>query len=126
MNYLKSMDRRERMLAIAILNGVFIITMFFEWGGGGLRAWDSDASWLVGVVALIAGLMALADAFDYEVPRMPGTGVMAYLTSITLWYVVFSLMDIHDQSWGIIVSLIVAALSTIVATMSWYADRSGS
>jgi hypothetical protein len=77
-------------------------------------------------VALIAGLMALADAFDYEVPRMPGTGVMAYLTSITLWYVVFSLMDIHDQSWGIIVSLIVAALSTIVATMTWYADRSGS
>lgn len=123
MNYLKSMDRRERMLGIAILNGAFIISMFFQWGDGGVRAWDADASWLVFVVALAAGLMALADAFDYEVPRMPGTSVIAYLTSITLWYVIFSLMDIHDQAWGIIVSLIIAILATVVATMAWAADR---
>jgi hypothetical protein len=122
-NYLKSMDRRERMLGIAILNGAFIISMFFQWGDGGVRAWDADASWLVFVVALAAGLMALADAFDYEVPRMPGTSVIAYLTSITLWYVIFSLMDIHDQAWGIIVSLIIAILATVVATMAWAADR---
>lgn len=123
MNYLKSMDRRERMLGIAILNGAFIISMFFQWGDGGVRAWDADASWLVFVVALAAGLMALADAFEYEVPRMPGTSVIAYLTSITLWYVIFSLMDIHDQAWGIIVSLIIAILATVVATMAWAADR---
>jgi hypothetical protein len=122
-NYLKSMNRRERMLGIAILNGAFIISMFFQWGDGGVRAWDADASWLVFVVALAAGLMALADAFDYEVPRMPGTSVIAYLTSITLWYVIFSLMDIHDQAWGIIVSLIIAILATVVATMAWAADR---
>lgn len=124
MNYLKSMSRRERMLGIAILNGAFIISMFFQWGDGGVRAWDADASWLVFVVALIAGLMALADAFDYEVPRLPGTGVIAYLTSIPLWYVIFSLMDIHDQAWGIIVSLIIAILATVVAAMAWVADRS--
>ena len=124
MNYLKSMNRRERMLGIAILNGAFIISMFFQWGDGGVRAWDADASWLVFVVALAAGLMALADAFDYEVPRLPGTSVIAYLTSITLWYVIFSLMDIHDQAWGIIVSLIIAILATVVATMAWAADRS--
>jgi len=123
-NYLKSMNRRERMLGIAILNGAFIISMFFQWGDGGVRAWDADASWLVFVVALAAGLMALADAFDYEVPRLPGTSVIAYLTSITLWYVIFSLMDIHDQAWGIIVSLIIAILATVVATMAWAADRS--
>ncbi len=123
MNYLKSMNRRERMLGIAILNGAFIISMFFQWGDGGVRAWDADASWLVFVVALAAGLMALADAFEYEVPRMPGTSVIAYLTSITLWYVIFSLMDIHDQAWGIIVSLIIAILATVVATMAWAADR---
>lgn len=123
MNYLKSMDRRERMLAIAILNGAFIISMFFQWGDGGVRAWDADASWLVFVVALAAGLMALADAFEYEVPRMPGISVIAYLTSIPLWYVIFSLMDIHDQAWGIIVSLIIAILATVVATMAWAADR---
>ena len=52
---------------------------------------------------------ALADAFDYELPRLPGSGVIAYLTSISLWYVIFSLMDIHDQAWGIIVSLIINA-----------------
>lgn len=123
MNYLKSMNRRERMLGIAILNGAFIISMFFQWGDGGVRAWDADASWLVFVVALAAGLMALADAFDYEVPRLPGISVIAYLTSITLWYVIFSLMDIHDQAWGIIVSLIIAILATVVATMAWAADR---
>ena len=123
MNYLKSMNRRERMLAIAILNGAFIISMFFQWGDGGVRAWDADASWLVFVVALAAGLMALADAFEYEVPRMPGISVIAYLTSIPLWYVIFSLMDIHDQAWGIIVSLIIAILATVVATMAWAADR---
>jgi len=122
-NYLKSMNRRERMLGIAILNGAFIISMFFQWGDGGVRAWDADASWLVFVVALAAGLMALADAFDYEVPRLPGVSVIAYLTSITLWYVIFSLMDIHDQAWGIIVSLIIAILATVVATMAWAADR---
>jgi len=122
-NYLKSMNRRERMLGIAILNGAFIISMFFQWGDGGVRAWDADASWLVFVVALAAGLMALADAFDYEVPRLPGISVIAYLTSITLWYVIFSLMDIHDQAWGIIVSLIIAILATVVATMAWAADR---
>ena len=57
-------------------------------------------------------------------PRLPGTGVIAYLTSISLWYVIFSLMDIHDQAWGIIVSLIIAILATVVATMAWSADRS--
>jgi len=122
-NYLKAMNRRERMLGIAILNGAFIISMFFQWGDGGVRAWDADASWLVFVVALAAGLMALADAFDYEVPRLPGISVITYLTSITLWYVIFSLMDIHDQAWGIIVSLIIAILATVVATMAWAADR---
>ncbi len=124
MNYLKSMDRRERMLAVAILNGVFIISLFFQWGDGGVRAWDADATWAVFVVVLIAGLLALADAFDYELPRLPGAGVIAYLTSISLWYVIFSLMDIHDQAWGIIVSLIVAILATVVAAMAWAADRS--
>ncbi|MGB0614000.1 MAG: hypothetical protein ACPGN4_07615, partial [Miltoncostaeaceae bacterium] len=69
------------------------------------------------------GLISLADAFDYEVPRLPGTGVAAYLTSITLVYTVVALMDIRDQSWGIIVSLIVAIISTFIAFGTWRADR---
>ena len=123
MNYLKSLDRRERLLAVAILNGVFIISLFFEWGDGGARAWDADSVWLAFLAALFAGLISLADAFDYEVPRLPGTGVSAYLTSITLVYTVVALMDIRDQSWGIIVSLIVAIISTFIAFGTWRADR---
>jgi hypothetical protein len=122
-NYLKSLDRRERLLAVAILNGVFIISLFFEWGAGGARAWDADSVWLAFLAALFAGLISLADAFDYEVPRLPGTGVSAYLTSITLVYTVVALMDIRDQSWGIIVSLIVAIISTFIAFGTWRADR---
>ncbi len=123
MNYLKSLDRRERLLAVAILNGVFIISLFFEWGAGGARAWDADSVWLAFLAALFAGLISLADAFDYEVPRLPGAGVSAYLTSITLVYTVVALMDIRDQSWGIIVSLIVAIISTFIAFGTWRADR---
>ena len=123
MNYLKSLERRERLLAVAILNGVFIISLFFEWGAGGARAWDADSVWLPFLAALIAGLIALADAFDYEVPRLPGAGVAAYLTSITLIYTVVALMDIRDQSWGIIVSLIVSIVSTFIAWGTWRADR---
>ncbi len=123
MNYLKSLERRERLLAVAILNGVFIISLFFEWGAGGARAWDADSVWLAFVVALIAGLLSLADAFDYEVPRLPGTGVSAYLTSITLVYTIIALMDIRDQSWGIIVSLIVSIIATSIAFGTWRADR---
>jgi len=122
-NYLKSLDRRERLLAVAILNGVFIISLFFEWGAGGARAWDADSVWLAFLAALFAGLISLADAFDYEVPRLPGTGVAAYLTSITLVYTVVALMDSRDQSWGIIVSLIVAIISTFIAFGTWRADR---
>jgi hypothetical protein len=122
-NYLKSLDRRERLLAVAILNGVFIISLFFEWGAGGARAWDADSVWLAFLAALFAGLISLADAFDYEVPRLPGAGVSAYLTSITLVYTVVALMDIRDQSWGIIVSLIVAIISTFIAFGTWRADR---
>ncbi len=123
MNYLKSLDRRERLLAVAILNGVFIISLFFEWGAGGVRAWDADSVWLAFLAALFAGLISLADAFDYEVPRLPGTGVAAYLTSVTLLYTVIALMDIRDQSWGIIVSLIVSIVSTFIAWGTWRADR---
>ena len=123
MNYLKSLERRERLLAVAILNGVFIISLFFEWGAGGARAWDADSVWLAFVAALIAGLLSLADAFDYEVPRLPGTGVSAYLTSITLVYTIIALMDIRDQSWGIIVSLIVSIIATFIAFGTWRADR---
>lgn len=123
MNYLKSLERRERLLAVAILNGVFIISLFFEWGAGGARAWDADSVWLAFVAALIAGLLSLADAFDYEVPRLPGTGVSAYLTSITLVYTIIALMDIRDQSWGIIVSLIVSIIATSIAFGTWRADR---
>jgi hypothetical protein len=122
-NYLKSLERRERLLAVAILNGVFIISLFFEWGAGGARAWDADSVWLAFVAALIAGLLSLADAFDYEVPRLPGTGVSAYLTSITLVYTIIALMDIRDQSWGIIVSLIVSIIATFIAFGTWRADR---
>ncbi len=123
MNYLKSLERRERLLAVAILNGVFIISLFFEWGAGGARAWDADSVWLPFLAALIGGLIALADAFDYEVPRLPGTGVSAYLTSITLIYTIVALMDIRDQSWGIIVSLIVSIVATFIAFGTWRADR---
>jgi hypothetical protein len=122
-NYLKSLDRRERLIAVAILNGVFIISLFFEWGAGGARAWDADSVWLAFLAALFAGLISLADAFDYEVPRLPGAGVSAYLTSITLVYTVVALMDIRDQSWGIIVSLIVSIVSTFIAWGTWRADR---
>ena len=108
---------------MAILNGVFIISLFFEWGAGGARAWDADSVWLAFLAALFAGLISLADAFDYEVPRLPGTGVSAYLTSITLVYTVIALMDIRDQSWGIIVSLIVSIVSTFIAFGTWRADR---
>ncbi|MFM8829061.1 MAG: hypothetical protein ACKORG_02440 [Actinomycetota bacterium] len=123
MNYLKSLDRRERLIAVAILNGVFIISLFFEWGAGGARAWDADSVWLAFLAALFAGLISLADAFDYEVPRLPGAGVSAYLTSITLVYTIIALMDIRDQSWGIIVSLIVSIVSTFIAWGTWRADR---
>lgn len=123
MNYLKSLERRERLLAVAILNGVFIISLFFEWGAGGARAWDADSVWLPFLAALIGGLIALADAFDYEVPRLPGTGLSAYLTSITLIYTIVALMDIRDQSWGIIVSLIVSIVATFIAFGTWRADR---
>ncbi len=123
MNYLKSLDRRERLIAVAILNGVFIISLFFEWGAGGARAWDADSVWLAFLAALFAVLISLADAFDYEVPRLPGAGVAAYLTSITLIYTVVALMDIRDQSWGIIVSLIVSIASTSIAWGTWRADR---
>lgn len=123
MSYLKSLERRERLLAVAILNGVFIISLFFEWGAGGARAWDADSVWLAFVAALLAGLLALADAFDYEVPRLPGSGVSAYLTSITLVYTVIAVMDIRDQSWGIIVSLIVSIVATVIAFGTWRSDR---
>lgn len=123
MNYLKSLDRRERLIGVAILNGVFIISLFFEWGAGGARAWDADSVWLAFVCALIAGLICLADAFEYEMPRLPGTGVAAYLTSVTLVYTIIALMDIRDQSWGLIVSLIVAILATFIAFGTWRADR---
>jgi hypothetical protein len=122
-NYLKSLNRRERLIAVAILNGVFIISLFFEWGAGGARAWDADSVWLAFLAALFAGLISLADAFDYEVPRLPGAGVSAYLTSITLVYTIIALMDIRDQSWGIIVSLIVSIVSTFIAWGTWRADR---
>jgi len=122
-NYLKSLDRRERLIAVAILNGVFIVSLFFEWGAGGARAWDADSVWLAFLAALFAGLISLADAFDYEVPRLPGAGVSAYLTSITLVYTIIALMDIRDQSWGIIVSLIVSIVSTFIAWGTWRADR---
>lgn len=123
MNYLKSLERRERLLAVAILNGVFIMSLFFEWGAGGARAWDADSVWLPFLAALLGGLIALADAFDYEVPRLPGSGVSAYLTSITLVYTIVALMDIRDQSWGIIVSLIVSIVATFIAFGTWRADR---
>ncbi len=123
MNYFSSLERRERLIAVAILNGVFIISLFFEWGAGGARAWDADSVWLAFLAALIAGLVSLADAFDYEVPRLPGTGVAAYLTSVTLIYTLIALMDIHDQSWGIIVSLIVSIAATFIAWGTRRADR---
>lgn len=123
MNYLKSLERRERLLAVAILNGVFIISLFFEWGAGGARAWDADSVWLAFLAALFAALISLADAFDYEVPRLPGAGVAAYLTSVTLIYTLIALMDIRDQSWGIIVSLIVSIIATFIAWGTWSADR---
>ncbi len=123
MNYLKSLDRRERLIAVAILNGVFIISLFFEWGAGGARAWDADSVWLPFLAALFAGLISLADAFDYEIPRLPGAGVAAFLTAVTLIYTLIALMDIRDQSWGIIVSLIVSIIATFIAWGTWHADR---
>ena len=56
-------------------------------------------------------------------PRLPGTGVAAFLTAVTLIYTLIARMDIRDQSWGIIVSLIVSIIATFIAWGTWAADR---
>lgn len=125
MDTLKSLNRRERMIGAAILNVLFAISLFFEWGGGDFRGWDRDSAWLPFACAVIAALILFAEAFDYELPRFPVSGVAAYLTSLTLFYVLISLVDVRDQQWGIIFALIVSAVATVLAVSVWMSDRAG-
>ncbi|MCU0307465.1 MAG: hypothetical protein MUE51_06785 [Thermoleophilia bacterium] len=118
------MNRRERMIATAILNLAFVITLFFEWSDGpNGRGWDQDSAWLALVAAVVSALILLAEAFDYELPRFPVAGVAAFLTSLTLFWTLASLIDRQDQAWGIVVALIVVILATILAVSVWLGDR---
>ncbi len=111
------------MIGAAIFDLAFVISLFFDWSDPSTRGWDRDSAWLAMAAALIAALILLAEAFDYELPRFPVAGVAAFLTSLTLFYTLVWLVDSKDQAWGIVVALVVSIVATILAVSVWSADR---
>ncbi|HEX2503682.1 MAG TPA: hypothetical protein VHK00_07050 [Miltoncostaeaceae bacterium] len=119
---MRSITREQRMLGAAAANVLFIISLFFPWYG--VASFDFNGEdvipswWLMLVFAIVAALIFVADAYNFELPTIVNAGLWAaYLTSVTfvVTLMVFLDGDFGSRKFGVWLALIFSLVATILA-----------
>ena len=119
---MRSITREQRMLGAAAANVLFIISLFFPWYG--VASFDFNGEdvipswWLMLVFAIVAALIFVADAYNFELPTIVNAGLWAaYLTSVTfiVTLMVFLEGDAGSRKFGVWLALIFSLVATILA-----------
>jgi hypothetical protein len=119
---MRSITREQRMLGAAAANVLFIISLFFPWYG--VASFDFNGEdvipswWLMLVFAIVAALIFVADAYNFELPTIVNAGLWAaYLTSVTfiVTLMVFLDGDAGSRKFGVWLALIFSLVATILA-----------
>jgi hypothetical protein len=119
---MRSITREQRLLGAAAANVLFIISLFFPWYG--VASFDFNGEnvipswWLMLVFAIVAALIFVADAYNFELPTIVNAGLWAaYLTSVTfiVTLMVFLDGDAGSRKFGVWLALIFSLVATILA-----------
>ncbi|MCU0307466.1 MAG: hypothetical protein MUE51_06790 [Thermoleophilia bacterium] len=92
-----------------------------------MSGWDViDSSWLVIVIAGVAALLLLLDAFGGDAfARIQVPGLATFLAGMPLFYVALFIIAVDGRRWGVWVALGLSAGALLLAAASWALDRRG-
>jgi hypothetical protein len=127
---LGGIPREQRLLAAAIANVVFVISLFLKWAGIDTPVGDFsqsgndvDSWWLAGIIALAAAAIFVAEFLRFELPRAASISLATYLTSLTAFYSIVFLFALDSIKYGIFIALIASVIATVAASSVWREER---
>ena len=130
---LRDLTREQKMLAAAAACGLFVISLFLPWYGAGGSSVDGadviPAYWIFLLMALLAGGMYAAEAFEIELPeqlRPISQGALLTLFPAVLtiaWFIDPPGIGEAGREWGIFVGLIASVVAAILAVWLWRDER---
>lgn len=118
-----SITPQQKMLAGAVANVLFIISLFFDWVGIGpfsASGWDSiPSAWLLLLFAAASAALLASVATGYELPvRIPPLTGALYLASVPFWFSLAIVLE-GDTKFGAFLGLLFSAAATVLAFLAW-------
>ncbi len=124
---MRTITREQRLYIVAGACLLFVISLFFNWfkvANVDFSAQDSVPSWwLLLIFAVVAGVLALADAQNYELPAVVRPAAwMAALTGFVFLVTLMFFLDPPgdlDRSFGLFLAILFSLVAAAVAVMNW-------
>lgn len=126
---LKDLTREQKMLGAAAACGVFVISLFLPWFGAGDLSIDGadllPSYWIFLIMALLAGGMFAAEAFDIELPEQVepvklGALLTLFPAVVTIaWFLDAPGVGDAGRQWGLFVALIASIVAAGLAIWIW-------
>ena len=127
---LRDLSREQKMYAAAAACGLFVISLFFPWFGSGDVSVDGTdvvpSYWIFLLMALAAGAMLAAEAYDLELPE--GVKPVRQAALLTLFPFVITLAIFledagGDRKPGLFLALLVSFAAAALAVWIWRDER---
>ena len=137
MDKISGLPREQKLFGVAGAMAIFIITLFLKWSGidgpdvniGGvsldlsIKGTDIDSWWIVGLLALLAGGIFVAEALGISLPTQMTLGVGALAAVLVFFWVFTHIIDGANLKFGAWIALIVSFVGAVLAGMVWREER---
>lgn len=137
MDKIRGLPREQKLFAVGGAMALFIITLFLKWAGidgpdvavGGvsldfsIKGTDIDSWWIVGLLALLAGGIYVAEALGMSLPTQFTLGVGALAAVLVFFWTLTHMVDGSNLKFGAWLALIVSAIGAVLAGMVWREER---
>lgn len=127
---LGGITREQKLLGAALMNVLFVVSLFLKWAGVDTPVGDFsqsgkdvDSWWLVLIIALVAAAIFAAEFLRVELPSIAGIPLATYLTSLCGFYSVVFLLALDNIKYGLFLALIFSVAGTVLAASLWREDR---
>jgi hypothetical protein len=119
-----SITPQQKMLAGAVANVLFIISLFFDWVGSGpfgFSGWDIvPSAWIFLIFAAIAAVLLAAAGTGYDIGpvRVPPVAAALFLSSVC-FVISLAIVLEGDTKFGAFLGLLFSAAATVLAFLAF-------
>ena len=130
-----SRNREQRLMVVAVGMVVFVVSLFLDWAGidtplgdSGSNGTEPNSWWVAAAFALIAALIAVAEAVNYPAPfRWMGVGLCALSAALVFFWAVTRFVDATEgplsPQLGAWIGVIASGVSALLAGLLWDRER---